>query len=282
MKRATIAIASGKGGTGKTTAAVNLAAAASFPVTLLDCDVEEPNAHLFIKPEWKHTERHTVAIPAFDMEKCTACGDCRTACRFNAIVIIKDKPQVFPELCHSCGTCGIVCRENAITEIPREVGTIWSGAWKHVSFAYGLLDIGEAQSPPLILKVKEFAAGDGLTIIDCPPGTACPAVEAVRGADYVLLVTEPTPFGLNDLKLAVEMTRLVGLKFGVLLNRSDLGNDEAHRYCEAEGIRIIQEIPFDRELAEVCSRGGLVVDEIPRYRALFEDLLGRLLSEVGG
>ncbi len=281
MKRKKLAIASGKGGTGKTTVAVNLAAVAAFPVTLLDCDVEEPNAHLFVKPTWEHKERHTVLIPSFDLDKCKASGECRAKCRFNAIVIINGKPQLIPDLCHSCGVCAIVCPENAITEIPREMGTVEMGRWKHVTFAYGILDIGEAMSPPLMARVKEFASKDGLTIIDCPPGTACPAVESVRDADYVVLVTEPTPFGLNDLALAVEMTRVLNLPFGVLLNRSDAGDNAVREYCAAENIPILLEIPFDRELAEVCSRGDIAVDELPRYRELFTDLLDRLVSEVG-
>ena len=281
MAKKVIAIASGKGGTGKTTAAVNLAAVAAFPVTLLDCDVEEPNVHLFIKPEWEHRERHTVLVPSFDLEKCTACGDCREKCRFNAIVIINDEPKVFAELCHSCGVCSLICPEGAIAETPREIGTVESGRWKHVTFAHGILDVSEAQSPPLMARVKEFSSEDGLTIIDCPPGTACPAVESVRGSDYVLLVTEPTPFGLNDLILAVEMTRALNIPFGILLNRADVGDDAVRDYCGRENIPILLEIPFDRELAVVCSGGDIAVEALPKYREIFTGLLDRLMSEVG-
>jgi MinD superfamily P-loop ATPase len=282
VKKKTIAIASGKGGTGKTTVAVNLAAVASFGVTLLDCDVEEPNAHLFLKPEWEHEERHNVLIPQFDMEKCNACGDCREKCRFNAIVIIKNEPRVFNELCHSCGVCSMICPENAITETPREIGTVETGRWKHVSFTHGRLDVSEAKSPPLMERVKEFASKDGLTIIDCPPGTACPAVEAVRGSDFVLLVTEPTPFGLNDLVLAVEMTRALDIPFGILLNKSDIGDSAVVEYCKDQNIPILAEIPFDKSLAEVCSRGDIAVEKLPAYRDLFSRLLERLLVEVSG
>ena len=223
-----VAIASGKGGTGKTTVATNLAvtaAASGREVQVLDCDVEAPNAHLFLKPEIERSEAVSVPVPEVDEEKCTACGECGRICQYSAIVSLKTKPLVFPELCHGCGGCALVCPEGAITEGLREVGVVEEGSAGGVRFAGGKLRIGEAMAPPLIRAVKERALDDALVIVDAPPGTSCPVIEAVRGADFVLLVTEPTPFGLNDLAIAVDTVRKLGLPFAVVVNRAGLGHD---------------------------------------------------------
>jgi MinD superfamily P-loop ATPase len=278
-----IAIASGKGGTGKTTVATNLAICLSEngeAVRLLDCDVEEPNCHLFMKPTIEKSVEVTVPVPEVDEDKCTACGECGRICRFSAIISLKTKALSFPELCHACGGCALVCEPGAITEVPRIVGTLEIGKSGNVAMAFGRLRVGEAMSPPLIAKVKEQIDPDAINIIDAPPGTTCPTVEAIRGADYLLLVTEPTPFGLHDLKLAIETIRELGIPHGVLVNRSDLGNDEVKKYCEREKIDILLEIPFDRKLAEAYSRGIPVVKVLPEYRKRFTALFERIREEV--
>jgi MinD superfamily P-loop ATPase len=218
-----IAIASGKGGTGKTTVATNLAQVASRngrSVAYLDCDVEEPNGHIFLKPEI--TERKSVGnpIPQVDADACSLCGQCGEICQYSAIVCVGEKVLVYPELCHGCGGCLLVCPESAITEVSREIGVLETGRAGELQFAQGLLNVGEAMSPPLIKAVKSTAFQTDLTIVDAPPGTSCPVIEAVRGADFVILVTEPTPFGFHDLKLAVEMIRVLKLPMGVVVNQS--------------------------------------------------------------
>ena len=271
-----IAIASGKGGTGKTTVATNLAYVASRnrqSVAYLDCDVEEPNGHIFLKPEI--TERKPVGslIPRVDAEKCTLCGECGEICRYSAIVRVGAKVLVYPELCHGCGGCSLVCPADAITEVSREIGTIETGRAGAVQFAQGLLNVGEAMSPPLIKAVKSTAFDTELTVADAPPGTSCPVIEAVRGADYVVLVTEPTPFGFHDLKLAVEMLRVLKLPFGVVINRAGLDGRETRAYCSTRRIPILQEIPDDRRLAEAYSRGVMACDALPEYESMFAELL---------
>jgi len=280
-----ISIASGKGGTGKTTVATNLAVSLEHGVQLLDCDVEEPNAHLFIRPATEGTRTITTPVPEVDMEKCTLCGKCNEICQFKAIVVIGETVLPFHELCHSCGGCMEACPADAITEVGRELGVIEWGRRNGLEFAHGRLRIGEAMSPPLIRRVRELTRADMVTLIDAPPGTSCPVITAMQGADFVLLVTEPTPFGLYDLKLAVGAVNVLGLPSGLIINRSDLGDDRVRQYAESEGIPILMEIPFDRRVAESYSRGEMLVEAMPewkeKFRALFHRIEG-LLSQADG
>jgi len=277
-----IAIASGKGGTGKTTVAVNLAFSSDQPVVLADCDVEEPNAHLFVKPEWHGRSSVTVLNPAFDTTKCVGTGACRDACRFNALILLGQKPLLFPELCHSCGACVLACPHQAVYELPREIGSVETGSVGPVQLIHGTLNVSEARSTPIIAEVKNLARRQSadLLIIDAPPGTSCPVIEAVRNADYVVLVTEPTPFGLNDLVLAVETVRQLGTRFGVIINRANIGDAHVQSYCAREHIKILAEIPYDKKAAELYARGSLLVSNSPVFRKIFRDLLETILKEI--
>lgn len=268
-----IAIASGKGGTGKTTVALNLALSIQEPVRLLDCDVDEPNCHLFLKPRIHEKIPVTMPMPKVDEEKCTACGECSRICQFHAIVLLHKTPLVFPELCHGCGGCLKVCPSGAIVEIPKEIGWIEIGTRDSLQFIQGRLNIGQPMSPPLIRKIKaQPDNSEKITILDCPPGTSCPMISAVRECDYVVLVTEPTPFGLYDFKLAVEVMRLMQLPFGAIINRADCGDSSVQQYCEQEQIPILLRIPDDRRIAEAYSEGKTVVEALPEYAPLFNRL----------
>ena len=264
-----ISIASGKGGTGKTTVATNLAVSLGGGVQLLDCDVEEPNAHLFIHPVFEKKEIVSTAVPEVDEAKCNLCGKCGEICQFKAIVVIGKTVLPFQELCRSCGGCMEVCPEHAIREGQRVLGEIELGHRNGLGFIHGRLRVGEAMAPPLIRKVRSFAHPDKVTIIDAPPGTSCPVIASMKGADFVLLVTEPTPFGLHDVKLAVGAVRILGIACGLVINRSDMGDDRLREYAGAEGIPILMEIPFDRKIAESYSRGELLVDVMPEWREKF-------------
>ncbi len=280
MKGITIAIASGKGGTGKTTVATNLALVASGKVCLADCDVEEPNDHIFVKPEWTGSERAAVPFPVVDENLCTGCGECRRACRFNAVVVMAKKPMFFPELCHSCGACTLACPTKAITETMREVGALEYGKRNGLDFIHGKVDIGEAKSPPLIEQVRKKCTGYDYVLIDSPPGAACPVVASVRGVDLCVLVTEPTPFGMNDASIVLDLIQQLGVKCAMVINRSDIGDDRTEKFCEEDDIPVLARIPFDRELAEEYSVGVTAVERFPRYEKLFSDLWGRIVSEV--
>ena len=267
-----ISVASGKGGTGKTTVSVNMALAQGAGVELLDCDVEEPNAHLFLKPVIERSERVETPIPLVDLEKCTFCRKCSAICRFNALAVVAKKVLVFPELCHSCGGCMAVCPEGAITEIGRELGMLNFGDSNGIRFINGQLRVGEAMSPPLIKRVRAAADPERHTIIDAPPGTSCPVIAAMNGADFILMVTEPTPFGLHDLKLAVEAVRLLGIACGLVVNRADIGDNKVFDYAERENLPILLTIPFDRRIAEAYSQGKNIVEEFPEWRERFQKL----------
>lgn len=278
-----IAVASGKGGTGKTTIAVNLAAvlaAKGIETTYIDCDVEEPNGRIFLKPDMESSVDAMLACPVVDEDKCIKCGKCAEICRYKAIMILGDKPIVFEDMCHACGGCVHVCPTGAITETERKIGTLDKGSGRGIRFIQGELSIGQALSPPLIRTVKRSAPDDGVIIFDCPPGTSCPVVTAVQGCDFVVLVTEPTPFGLHDLKLAVEMAAALKIPSGVFINRADEESKTIERYCTDAGVPILGSLPDNRHVAETYSRGDILVDEMPElagnFNALFVEILKRL------
>lgn len=268
-----IAVASGKGGTGKTTVSANLARFIGSGVQLLDCDVEEPNAHLFLRGRDMESEIVAIPIPEVDESLCGGCGECGRLCRYHAIVSFGSTPLVFPELCHGCGGCSLVCPRGAIREAGRRIGVVETRISDGITLIQGRLDIGVAMAPPLIRAVKTRLNREATAILDAPPGTSCPVIATVRGADFVVLVTEPTPFGLHDLRLAVDMIRELVIPFGVVVNRMGVGDDRVHRFCREEDITILMELPDDRRIAEACSRGELVVDALPEYASHFATLL---------
>ncbi|MBN1336498.1 MAG: ATP-binding protein [Deltaproteobacteria bacterium] len=270
-----IAVASGKGGTGKTTVALGLARAFGSPVQLLDCDVEEPNVGLFLKGEVEGRQEVAIPVPVVDESLCDGCGACAEICQFNAIVVARDKPLVFADLCHGCGGCARVCPRGAIREEPRRIGVVETARMGDILRFEGRLDVGRANVPPLIRAVRARMRAELPAILDAPPGTSCPVIAAVRDTDVVVLVTEPTAFGLHDLSLAVETMRILGLPCGVVVNRMGVGDRRVHAYCEREGLPILAEIPDDRRVAEAYSRGELMVDALPGYRPLFEQLLAK-------
>jgi MinD superfamily P-loop ATPase len=274
-----VAVASGKGGTGKTTVATNLAqvcAEAGMPTQYLDCDVEEPNGHIFLRPQITGREEVTVEVPEVDLAKCTGCGRCGEICQYSAIVAIGEKALTFEQLCHSCGGCWLVCPTGAIARKPLRIGEIETGETGGLQFVSGRLEIGHVRTPSLIRDVKRHIRSESLAIVDVPPGTSCPVVAALRGVDFVLLVTEPTPFGLNDLKLAVDLVREMKLPFAVAINRDGIGNDETEAYCKREGIRIAARIPDDRRIAQAYSSGQMIVDALPEYAERFAELAAAL------
>lgn len=273
-----ISVASGKGGTGKTLVATSLVLSLKGRenVQLLDCDVEEPNAHLFLKPQLSDSEPTCIPVPKVDEDRCTYCGKCAQVCAFNAIAVLGKHVLTFPELCHGCGACSHLCPEKAISEEGRESGIVEWGCSDGVDFAHGKLTIGEAMPSPVIRKVKERANPDGIVIIDVPPGTSCPVVEAVKDSDFCLLVTEPNPFGLNDLILAVETVRGLSIPCGVILNRTGIGNAMVEEYCREENIPILLTIPLDTEIARLYSQGVTLAEGMPQWKrsfvALFEGI----------
>jgi MinD superfamily P-loop ATPase len=303
-----IAIASGKGGTGKTTVATSLALAittngqdstdrpdrSAEPAPcqpgpgkeslFLDCDVEEPNAALFLKPELDHCEEVGILIPEVDFDRCTYCGRCAEVCVWHAIAVVGRKVLVFPELCHGCGSCTLNCPEGAIHEVLHVMGSLESGQAGSIAFGHGILNVGEAMAVPIIRQLKAKHRSDpdhGVTILDASPGTSCPVVETMRGADFVLLVTEPTPFGLHDLRLTVQVARdELGLPLGVVINRDGVGDTGVDDYCATEEIPILMRIPLDRRIAEAISGGEALVEALPEYRPRFLDLYEQIVGEL--
>ncbi len=277
-----ISIASGKGGTGKTLVATSLALALkdNRKVRLLDGDVEEPNDHVFLKPDISGRQPVFIPVPKIDETKCNRCARCAEVCAYNAIAVLGEHVLTFPELCHGCGACSYLCPERAISEENREMGVVERGNADGIDFVQGRLTVGEAMPSPVIRMVKKYADSEGLTIIDGPPGTSCPVVEAIKDSDFCLLVTEPTPFGLNDLVLAVETVRQLGIDCGVVLNRAGVGDDSVEDYCRSENIPILLTIPLDTEIARLYSRGITLVEGMPEWKERFIELFERIKEIV--
>lgn len=273
-----ICVASGKGGTGKTTVAVNLACAWEGDVCLLDCDVEEPNANLFLKGDILKEEICNVKVPKIDEKLCNGCGKCDEICEFKAIIVIENIPMTFYELCHSCGACVNICPQNAIFEINRRIGVINHFKKHNINLYEGRLDIGVAMAPPLIKFVKQHAKDNEVVIIDAPPGTSCPTITAMKDSDFIILVTEPTPFGLNDLRLAVEVTRELKIPFGVIVNKWDIGDEKLYNYLAKEDITILMEIKHDLKIAKLYSRGEILVNCDINYKKAFQRLRDKVLD----
>ena len=267
-----ISIASGKGGTGKTTVAVNMALSLK-DAQLLDCDVEEPNVHVLLRPKINETKPVYTSIPQVNEELCDHCGKCSEFCEYNALFVSLEKVLVFPELCHACGGCMIVCPKNAIVEKRRKIGTVRMGVAGDVELVYGELEVSEPMPGPVIKKVKKQIRNNKTVIIDSPPGTSCPVIESVYKSDYSILVTEPTPFGLHDLKIMVQVLEEIKIPFGVVINRVGIGDRKVYEYCEKKGVPILLEIPFQRRVAELYSRGIPFVAKMPEWKKRFQLLL---------
>lgn len=283
-----IAVASGKGGTGKTTLSTNLAMfmAGAEQIVLADLDVEEPNSGLFVQGDLRHEEPKYKMIPGWVQETCSLCGNCQEVCNFNAILKLGDSIMVFPELCHGCYACSELCPTSSLPMQPKQMGELKHIKSGRLDFIESRLMISEEQAVPLIRQTIDYVAKnfppDVIQIFDSPPGTSCPVIEAVRGADLVILVTEPTPFGLHDLKLAVETMRQLGRDFVVVLNRQGIGDDKVERYCEVEGIELAVTIPNSRRIAETYAAGKLLYREVPEVAAAVETVARLIHSRRGG
>ncbi len=274
-----IAVASGKGGTGKTTIAINMALSLGN-VQLLDCDVEEPNANIFLNAKMEKSEDVTIMIPEIDEEKCDYCDKCSEFCMYNALAVVPSKVLVFPELCHSCGGCKLVCPKDAISYRERAIGRIEHGHAKGLDFYHGILNVGEAMALPVIKALKKKVNNSKEVILDAPPGTSCPVIETIRGSDYCILVTEPTPFGLHDLKLAVDVVRHLYIPFGVIINRDGVGDKKVELYCRTKKIPILMKIPHSEEIAQLYSKGIPFVGRLPAWREEFIKLFKQIEGEI--
>jgi len=274
-----IAVASGKGGTGKTTVATNLALCLG-ETQFFDCDVEEPNANIFIKAKIKESIKVTVTIPEIDKTKCNYCGKCSEFCAYNALAVVKSKVLVFPELCHSCGGCELICPKDAVNWRERVIGKIEHGHANGIDFYHGLLNVGEMQAIPVIKALKKKVDKKRTVIIDVPPGTSCPVIESISGSDYCILVTEPTPFGLHDLKLAVEVVKHLYIPFGVIINRDGIGDKKVETYCQDENIPVLLKIPERKKIAHLYSKGIAIVSESHEWHEMFGLVFNRIQEEV--
>ncbi|MDK2891654.1 ATP-binding protein [Methanohalophilus sp.] len=266
-----IAVASGKGGTGKTTVAVNLALSLQ-DIQLLDCDVEEPNANLFLQKSVDRVEDVSILVPQIDDDLCNCCGDCVAFCQYNALAALPNKVMVFESLCHGCGGCKLVCPEKAITETGRNIGYIEKSSGNGLDFYHGILCIGDAMASPLIQRLKCYADENKTIILDAPPGTACPMITTLKDVDYCILVTEPTPFGLHDLKLAVEVVEKMSIPAGIIINQDAEGYSEVEEFCKSKNIPIILRIPYDRRIAEMYSKGIPFAEELPGWKEKFREM----------
>jgi len=277
-----IAVASGKGGTGKTTVAISLAvslASQGREISFLDCDVEAPNAHIFLQPEVQHTQDVDRLVPCVDEQKCNACGRCAEVCQYHAIVVLGQKTLVFPELCHGCGSCTLECPEKAIHEVPEKLGLLEAGHTSQgIQFARGLLDIGEPMAVPVIHQLKKWQSPhtSDIAIWDSPPGTSCPVVESIRGADFLLLVTEPTPFGLHDLQLAIQLGTELEIPIGVVINRDGIGDTRVDEFCQQNNTPILMRIPLEREIGAGIAQGKSLVEIRPAYQARFREMFSQI------
>lgn len=288
-----IAVLSGKGGTGKTLLSVNMAAA-SKSATYIDCDVEEPNGYLFFKPEEIVEENVSVKIPEVDKELCSGCRKCVDFCKFNALAFIKKAPIVFGDICHSCGGCSLLCPENAITEKDKVIGKIEKGKSQGIDVYTGILNTGEVSGVPIIEKLLEenrksssngevsnnIEGNEKLSIIDCPPGSACIVMESIKDADFCVLVAEPTAFGAHNLEMVYELVSLFGKPFGVVLNKCLDGENPSEEFCKEKGIKILGRVPFEKELGELNSNAKIAARESERYNKLFKNILETVKGEV--
>lgn len=292
-----IAIASGKGGTGKTTIATGLAHSLASgqdpypilpPLHFIDCDVETPNAHLFLGVSFNRREDVAIQIPLVDATRCSGCGRCAEVCQYHAIAVLGKRTLVFPALCHGCGSCMLECPEHAITETPHNIGVLEAGpAARGIQFARGLLAVGEPMAAPVIRRLKQSVFGGALqdariVILDAPPGASCPVVESVRGADYLLLVTEPTPFGLHDLRLAINVAAELGIPAGIIINRDGIGDTAVDEFCAAQGLHILLRIPYERDIAAGIAQGHTLLEIHPEYAARFRALYDEIVRQVRG
>lgn len=276
-----IAVLSGKGGTGKTLLSVNMAAVAPNTSQYIDCDVEEPNGHLYFKPEELTIEEVTVKIPVVDPILCNGCRKCVDFCRFNALAYIYNKLIIFEDICHSCGGCTILCPENALSEIDKSIGRIEKGISQNVSVSSGILNIGEASGVPIIDKLlNESSKSEDITIVDCPPGSACIVMESIKDADYCLLVAEPTLFGVHNLNMVVDLVKLFKKPFGVVINKSMDGDNPVKEFCKKEGINILANIPFDKALGTLNSNALIAARESEKYKEIFSSILESIVMEV--